>query len=60
MIMKVKVELEVEIDGEYNEEDLQDYLAFELGYNGEISMDNPLCKDDVGYEVTYFDIKKII
>lgn len=56
--MKIKVELEVEIDGDYEEEDVQDYLEFELGYNGEISMDNPLCKDEVSYEVTDFDIRK--
>lgn len=57
--MKVQVQLEVEIDGDYKEEDVQDYLAFELGYNGEISMNNPLYKDEVSYEVTDFDIRKL-
>lgn len=52
--MKVKVELEVEINGEYDIDDVEDFLEFEYGQNGELSTDNPLYKDGVICEVTNF------
>ena len=52
--MKVKVELEIEINGNYDMDDVENFLEFELGYNGGLSADSPLYKDDVDWSVTDF------
>ena len=51
--MKVKVELQIEIEGEYKEKDVEELLKLDFGING-CSSDNPLIKDNTGYEVEDF------
>lgn len=51
--MKVKVEMEVEIGGYATDEQIEEFLQFEFGYNGTCSSDNPLLDED--YSVTDFN-----
>ena len=52
--MKVKVELEIEINGEYDIDDVEDYLEFEYAHNNGLSTDNPLYKNGAICEITNF------
>ena len=58
--MKVKVELEVEINGEYDIDDVEDYLMFEYGQYNELSAGNPLYKNGVICEITNFYCDEIL
>ena len=58
--MKVKVELEVEINGEYDIDDVEDYLAFKYGQNGDLSAGNPLYKNKATCEITNFYCDEIL
>lgn len=51
--MKAKVELEVEIDvDDATHEEVEEYLMFEFGYSGGVSLENPCVK--AGHNITDF------
>lgn len=51
--MKVKVELQIEIEGDYKEKDVEELLKLDFGINS-CPSDNPLIKDNIGYEIENF------
>ena len=56
--MRVKVELEIEITGNANEDEIREFLAYELHYSGFCNLKNPFFDDDAGceYEVEHFSV----
>ena|GEM_PF-1434956 len=57
MCMRVIFELEVEIDGNYNIQDIEDYYAFQFGLTKHLPSDNALAKEKVLYsEVTNIQV----
>lgn len=57
--MRVRVELEIEITGDATIEEVEEYLQFELGYNGSCSGDNPFFDEGCDYSVEYFYLDEI-
>lgn len=59
--MRVKVELEIEVTGNANIDEIRDFLAFELHYSGQCSADNPFFDEDCecDYEVETFEMEEI-
>lgn len=55
--MKVKIEMEVEIKDCATEEQVEEFLEFEFGYNGCCSSDNPLLDEE--YYVTDFYCERL-
>ena len=49
MCMRVIFEVEVEIDGNYDIKDVEDYYAFKFGYTNRLPSDNALAKEKVLY-----------
>lgn len=56
--MKVKIELEVEIDNYYDMNDIEEYLDYKIGNARSILTKNPLYKDKVELYVTNFIVKR--
>lgn len=57
MCMRVIFELEVEIDGNYNIQDIEDYYAFQFGLTKHLPSNNTLAKEKVLYsEVTNIQV----
>lgn len=57
MCMRVIFELEVEIDGNYDIKDIEDYYAFQFGLTKHLPSDNALAKEKVLYsEVTNIQV----
>ena len=56
--MKVKVELEVEINNYYDMNDIEEYLDYKIGNACSILTKNPLYKDKVELYVTNFIVKR--
>ena len=44
--MRVKVELEIEVTGNANIDEIRDFLAYELHYSGQCSADTPFFDED--------------
>lgn len=59
--MRVKVELEIEVTGNANIDEIRDFLAFELHYSGQCSADNPFFDEDneCNYSVENFEIEEL-
>lgn len=59
--MRVKVELEIEVTGDATIEEVEEFLQFELHYNGQCSGNNPFFDDDSesDYSVEQFYIEEI-
>ena len=59
--MRVKVELEIEITGNANIDEIRDFLAFELHYSGQCSADNPFFDEDneCNYSVENFEMEEL-
>lgn len=59
--MRVKVELEIEVTGNANIDEIRDFLAFELHYSGQCSADNPLFDEDneCDYSVENFEMEEL-
>ena len=53
--MRVKVELEIEVPDNISFEDVEEFLQFELHYNGQCSGDNPMFDEDYSVEEFYMD-----
>lgn len=51
----MKIELEINAEGEFTEEELKDFIQFELGCCG-ISQDNPFIDDNAIAEIVDVDI----
>ncbi len=43
----ITVTFDVDVPRDSKEEDIQKWLEFELGANGELSLDNPLSNEDI-------------
>lgn len=57
MCMRVIFELEVEIDGNYNIQDIEDFYAFQFGLTNRLPSDNALAKEKVLYsEITNMQV----
>ena len=57
MCMRVIFELEVEIDGNYDIKDIEDFYAFKFGCTNRLPSDNALAKEKVLYsEVTNIQV----
>lgn len=57
MCMRVIFELEVEIDGNYDIEDIEDFYAFQFGLTKYLPSDNALAKEKVLYsEITNMQV----
>lgn len=57
--MKVKVELEIEFNKDYNMEDVEEYLDYKIGSACSILTKNHLYKDEVELLVTDFNCKEL-
>lgn len=59
--MRVKVELEIEVTGNANIDEIRDFLAFELHYSGQCSADNPFFYEDneCDYSVENFEMEEL-
>lgn len=57
MCMRVIFELEVEIDGNYDIEDIENFYAFKFGLTKHLPSDNALAKEKVLYsEITNMQV----
>lgn len=53
--MKVKVELVIDVPDGISIEDVEEFLEFDLHYNGSCSGDNPMFDEDYDVEEFYLE-----